>query len=195
MKPKEIRKFLHAHLGQQKKVRIQSKLPNEAVGYGYVIGLSADWVLLRAFDDFNSEGYLIVRIAHIGEIRSGPLEEFWSRMLLAEGILKPQELDFKVSIENISAMLLDLRQRGRNVIIECEDLEEPSSDFYIGQILDMDHETVRFSNFDAMGEWDEEPSEILLHEITKVQIDTPYCLLLSKYVNGPNPFPFLIEEK
>jgi hypothetical protein len=79
-------------------------------------------------------------------------------------------------------------QRGKNVIVECEARRRREEDqFFIGRILGCGREYVSLLHFDAVGEWDEEPTAIRYKAITSVQFDSPYVNFYSKYLSQPNP--------
>ena len=105
--------------------------------------------------------------------------------LAAEGLLGQVAVPNDVSLEDVAHLLTSLQRRGHNVIVECEDIEEDVEDFYIGQILSVDEDSVCFANFDGLGRWDDVPHAIPFEKITKLEFDTPYVQTFSKYLEGP----------
>jgi hypothetical protein len=106
-------------------------------------------------------------------------------MLAAEGLLERVEAPGYVPLDNVADLLADLQQRGQNIIVECEDPDEPVEDFSIGQILSVGEDSLCFANFDGLGRWDDAPHIIPFGEISKLQFETPYLQIFSKYVEGP----------
>lgn len=180
-----MRERLLEFVDARTKVRLTRGFPSEPLHNGFVLALGREWVLLHQFHDFYPEGYTAIRVKDITDIRSGEYERHWERMLAAEGLLDKVAVHNGVSLENVSQMLRSLQAFGHNVIVECEDRAEDVEDFYIGQILSVDEDSVSFANFDGLGHWDDLPDAIPFEEITKVQFDTPYVQTFSKYLEGP----------
>jgi len=172
-------------VGTWKKVRLTRGFASEPLHNGFVLALGREWVLLQQFHDFYPEGYTAVRVRDITDVRSGEYERHWERMLAGEGQFDRITDPGDVPLDNIPQLLQELQRRGQNVIVECEDPDEDIEDFYIGQILSVDEESVCFANFDGLGRWDEAPDTIPFGEITKVQFETPYVQTFSKYLEGP----------
>ena len=183
----EIREQLQSFVGTRKKLRVTRSIPNEVLHNGFVLCVGHDWLIMHQFHDFFPEGLTAVRVKDIVDLRSSEFERHWERMLAAEGILDQLTLSCKLPVDDIRHLLQALQQLGNNVIVECEDPDEEIEDFYIGQILSVDDESLCFANFDGMGRWDEAPHTIPLEEITKLQIDSPYMRTFSKYLEGPCP--------
>ncbi|TWT87181.1 hypothetical protein Mal64_27170 [Pseudobythopirellula maris] len=72
------------------------------------------------------------------------------------------------------------------IIIECEDAEDESEDFYIGSVLSTNDEKVTLQHFDGLGTWEDAPSIIMLSDISLVQFDTPYVNTFWKYLAEPS---------
>jgi hypothetical protein len=180
-----MRERLGLFVGTRKKVRLTRGFPSEPRHNGFVLGLGREWVLLQQFHDFYPEGYTALRVKDITDIRSGEYERHWERMLAAEGLLDRIAAPGDVPLDEVARLLKALQRRGQNVIVECEDPDEKVEDFYIGQILSVDEDSVCFANFDGLGRWDDAPHAIPLGGITKVQFETPYVQTFSKYLVGP----------
>ncbi len=187
MNENQVRQQLGSLINTRKKVRLNRCFPNEPRHNGFVLALGREWVLLQQFHDFYPEGYTTLRVQDITDIRSGEHERHWERMLAAEGLLDLNANFQDVLLDDISQLLIALQERGQNIIIESEDPFGDKEDFYIGKILSVDEKSVCFANFDALGNWDESPDMISYDEITKVEFETPYIQLFSKYLTGTIP--------
>ena len=181
----DVRQQLRSLVDTWKKVRLTRGFPSEALHNGFVLALGREWVLLQQFHDFYPEGYTALRVRDVTDVRSGEYERHWERMLAAEGLLDRITAAGDVPLDDTPQLLKALHQRGRNVIVECEDPDEDVEDFYIGQILSVDEDSMCFANFDGLGRWDDTPHTIPFVEITKVQFETPYVQTFSKYLEGP----------
>jgi hypothetical protein len=179
-----IREKLGTFVGSWLKVRLTRAIPSDPRHNGFVVAVGRDWVLLQQFHDFYPEGYAALRVKDITDIRSNEYERLWERMLAAEGILDQLTLPYDVPLEDIQHLLTALQRRGDNIIVECEDANQEIEDFYIGQVLSLDDDSLSFANFDALGRWDDAPDTIPFNEITQVQFETPYVRIFSKYLQG-----------
>jgi hypothetical protein len=179
-----IREQLRSFVGAPRKVRLTRSLPSEPHHNGFVLGVGRDLVLLQQFHDFYPEGYVVLRVRDVTDVRSGKYERHGERMLAGEGLLERIGIPYEVPLQDVPGFLKALQHRGDNVIVECEDPEEDVEDFYIGQILSVADESLSFANFDALGHWDEAPHVIPIGDVTQVQFETPYVLTFSKYLQG-----------
>lgn len=80
------------------------------------------------------------------------------------------------------------------MIVECEDTDKEDEDFYIGELLEVQSRSIQFRDYDALGYWSKTPKSIKLTDITKVQFDTPYINIFSKYTREGDP-PELSDKK
>lgn len=101
-------------------------------------------------------------------------------ILKEEGILDQIRKPSINSLDNWESVLTELHNLGKSVIVECESLE--TAKFYIGEITAIDKKSLFLLYFDAAGEWDEEPTEILLKDITSINFDSRYFNVISKYL-------------
>jgi hypothetical protein len=173
-------------VGRPKKVHLTREFPGEPTHNGFVLGLGHDLVLLHQFHDFYAEGYTALRVAEIKRVRSGKHERFWETMFRGERILEHVGIPYEVPLDDFRSLLNFFHRRGQHVIIECEGRESADhDDFYIGELVAMDEETTSILHFNAMGQWDREPSVVAYDDITKIQFDTPYINIMSKYLKKP----------
>jgi hypothetical protein len=171
------------YVGKRTKVVIERVFAGEPRHNGFVLGVSDTLVLVQQFHDFYCEGYTAIRLADVESVRSGEHERLWERMMTGEGIMETVGIQDPPSIADMSQLLASLAERGRNISVECESLEDPDEDdFLIGRITDLDVGKVVLRDFDALGNWGAELEEIALDAITKVQFDTPYINTFSKYL-------------
>ena len=188
MSVKTVRDELRELACTAKKVQITRRQPPERVTSGFIVAVGEDLVLVQAFHDFYPEGLVVLRVSDVTHTRSDEHERLWERMLEAEGIRGAALIGKLPPLDDMRSLLSSFKDARENVIVECEDADEPISDFYIGRVLDVEPGVVVFANFDALGRWDPEPHRIELEEITNVQFETPYLKIFSKHVQGACPF-------
>lgn len=138
-------------------------------------------VLLQNLYDFDTDGYIIIRIKDITDVRITKSQKFSQVILKEEGILDKIRKPSISSLDHWENALMELFRMEANVIIECESKE--TDEFYIGKITYVDKKSLLLLYFNGAGEWDDEPTEILLKNITSVGFDSRYINIISKYLN------------
>ena len=183
----QARDRLSKLVGQPKKSRLTRAYPGEPTHNGFVLGIGRDLVLLHQFHDFYPEGFAALRIADIRRVRSGEHERFWEGMFRGEGLMERVGIAYEVPLDDFRSLLTALRRRNQHVIVECEDLKTADhDDFFIGRVVSVGEESAAILNFDSLGRWDEEPCVVTYDDITKVQFDTPYINIISRYLEEPH---------
>lgn len=173
---------LHRHVGARKKVRIGRVFSNNDYMNGFIHDISEQLLVIQQFYDFSCEGYSIVRLSDISYFRSDEHERFFEKILKAEGIIDQVEFKKNVPISDITTALSWFSECGKNIIIECESSESVDDEYHIGKVIEIDEEDVWFVGFNAIGEWDREEIALKSNEITRIQFDTPYIDIFSKYL-------------
>ncbi len=168
-------------------VRIQRKHPSDPDIRGYVLRASEVLCLLRPLHDFIPDGYAVIRNSSIMTIDRHKNDEFWERVMVREGLAHDPETEEKIDLRSMKRAVLSAHNAFGRLIIECEDEDEDIQDFYIGSLVNIDDETLRFDHFDTCGRWEREPSRIEIDDISKIQIETPYCKTFWKYLERGAP--------
>ena len=170
-----------------KMVCIERDYPSDPRHCGFIQGIGETLLLFSVFHDFYPEGLIVLHISDVRKVTRNDRERLWERILASEGLMDTSTDPPEVSLRDIPSLLYSLAERAHNIIIECESIQsDEDSDFYIGKIISLGEHAVAFLGFDSFGKWDENPSEIPYHSITKVEFDTPYVNIFSKYVTNRN---------
>lgn len=172
---------LTAHAGTRRKVRIERNRPSNRLLNGYVIDCQNGLALVHPFDDFEPDGYAIIREQDIVSVRQSEHEAFWDGMLEAEGLLGGLEDPPKLDLSSIQMAIGDAASRYPFVAIECEDEDEPIQDFYFAKPMYITETHVHLRCVDGLGQW-EEPDVVPLEDITFVGMDSPYLTRFANYV-------------
>lgn len=173
--------ILREHAGTRRKVRIERNRPCHRMLYGYVIDAANGLALVHPFDDFQPDGYAIIREEDIVAVRQGDHEAFWDRVLAAEGLLGGLDDPPKIDLRSMADAIADAASRYPFLIIECEDEDEDIRDFYFAKVTAVTPTHVRLRCVDGLARW-EDPEPVPLQDITMVQIATPYVTRFAKYV-------------
>lgn len=169
-------------VGTRRKVRIERDRPSHRLLNGYVLATKNGLILMHPFDDFEPDGYAVIRAQDVVGIRSNQYERLWDRMLSGEGLLGGLDAMLEIDLSSVQAVVVSAAALFRFVVIQCEDEQEDIMDFYLGNVVEVDHDIVRVRCLDGLAKWEEEIVEIPVNEITKVEFDTPYINRFTKYI-------------
>ena len=176
------------YVGTKQKVQVRRRTPCEPTLNGFLLDSSPSLVLMHAFHDFMPDGYTVFRLEDVEGFRSGPYERHFENMLRAEGLLGGLDFAAQIDLSSMRSAIGSISECFENLIIECEDDDEDTQDFYIGSLVLATFDCITFRDFDGYGYWEAEPAEIDIDDITKVQFDTPYIRVFSKYLrSGSRP--------
>lgn len=151
---------------------------------GYVISCSESLCMLHAFHDFAPDGYAVIRLNDVTQVRCGDREKQWDHMLAEEGLLEGLRNPPSIDLTSMQKVVASAHQHLGRMILECEDQEEPIQDFYIGKAIDLTEHAVLFHDFDAMGQWNSAASEVEYREITMVELETPYIQIFWRHLSS-----------
>jgi hypothetical protein len=149
--------------------------------------MSHSLLLIHCFDDFEPDGYTICRVRDIAGLRCGPYEVWFDHMLRSESLVAGLKLQYRIDLSNWATALRSVTRHYSQMIVECEGTDEEEEDFYIGELLAVQSRTIQFRDYDALGYWSKAPISIKLADISKVQFDTPYINIFSKYTREGEP--------
>ncbi len=145
------------------------------------IARSDDLLLVHVFYDFNPDGYRIICLDDIYDVIRDGSEEFFERIIAAEGVyanLKPPTF---VDLTSWRTALLSLKGRFDYCIIESTEEE----DFLIGKLMEIREDEFTFWYFDATGRWDDELDVVDYDDVTAISFDDNYTNTIIKYIPLP----------
>ncbi|HKW10922.1 MAG TPA: hypothetical protein VJO33_11135 [Gemmatimonadaceae bacterium] len=153
---------------------------------GFPLAIGSELVLLAVVDDWRFDGYAIVRLADVTEVRSNEYERFTERVLEREGelthLVPPAPA---VPVTAWSDVFEALRASGRYVLVHEEEYEEePMS---LGPVVAVHSDTMLLHYVGATAEWDAEPSEIAFQDVTRVQFGDYYSTVFARYAETTRP--------
>lgn len=144
------------------------------------LAIGQNLVLLQDLNDFDLDGYVIIRIKDITSVVITKSQQFSQFILKEECILNQIKKPSIKSVDNWGNVLTELSNLGKNIIVECESME--TSKFFIGKIVAIEKKSLFLLYFNGAGEWDEKPTEILLKDITSISFNSRYINVISKYL-------------
>lgn len=177
---------IHQYIGTAKKIRVELSFPSTPQINGFLIEASETLGVMHCFHDFMPDGFTVFRIAEVTGVRSGKYERHWERMLNDEGLLTALASPPSLDLTNMKSAIDSIKSQYEGIIVECEDAEDESEDFYIGSVLSSNENDVTIRHFDGLGVWEDKPYTIPLDEVSLIQFDTPYINRFWKYLAGPS---------
>ncbi len=170
-------------VGALKLVCLTRKFSDSVEEHGFVLGLSKTLVLLQRFYDFREDGYAVLRLIDISSIRSNKYERKWEQILRDEGMLDQVGMPDMLPLDGISMVIAALESRRMNIRVECEECEgADESGFHIGRVVGIQSDAFDFQYFDATGKWFDGAYDIPFASVTRVEFDSPYINVFSKYL-------------
>ncbi len=146
---------------------------------GFPLVLGDELVLLRTLHDFEFDGFSVLRLADVTDVRSGDVERFFERVIKAEGLDRDLAPPRPILLRSMRTALESVRAHYRFAIIECEGADD--DEFYLGEIARVDDEALHLHYIHVDGSRDREATRVALDEITLVRFDENYLRLYGKY--------------
>lgn len=179
--PSHFASHLATHAGTRRKVRIERNRPCHRLLNEYVLDCANGLALIHTFDDFEPDGYAIIRERDIVSVRQGEYEAFWDRMLEGERLLGGLDAAPQIDLSSMSMAIASAADLYPFLAIQCEDEDEDIQDFYFASPSMISRSHVHLRCVDGLGRW-EEPEPVPLEDITLVEMGTPYLTRFARYV-------------
>ena len=149
--------------------------------YGVVVAESAELLLIHQVDDFQCDGYAIVRQRDVSSRTSGKSNAYCERVMRREGLWLPVPRWVRsLPLEDWERLLRALI--GRVAIVE----NERQDDYCIGPVLGLEQRRVWIHYFDSCGKLGE-VDRFRLNRLTRVKIATRYSDVHGRHLTPPWP--------
>lgn len=148
---------------------------------GFPISLSDKFILTTMITDFHDEGYAILRNKDIVDVYSNETDSFNEQICVLEGLQNKIQQTYVKQINSLKQILLQLKNYNGFICIQCEQQVEKYS-FYMGNIINVEKNSVEFKDIGPDGKWDEENHVIMYDEITQISFGDNYSNMYYKYI-------------
>jgi len=147
---------------------------------GFPLALDGDLLLVRTLDDFFLDGFAVMRVRDLVEVRDGAAERFFHKALRAEGLLDALAPAPDVPLRSWRAVFDAVRARYRFAIVECE--RDDDAGFYLGELVaDDDRDSAALHYIQIDGTREGAVTRVPLDEVTLVRFDERYVNLFGRH--------------
>ena len=174
--------LLNKHKKSSTLVEIQrSCCDGDANIHGFILKTSKKYMLIQKAEEFQLNGYTIIRRDQYDAIRNNDYDKTYKTILKKEGVLKKHlGLNHKITLNSWSSVFQDLKKLKKSIIVECENIKKSS--FVIGPIAEVKSKSVLIKYFDPNGVLDSKPTRVQYKDITLVSFGDRYNEVFSKYL-------------
>ena len=144
--------------------------------------VSTDFLLLAYLYDFFLNGYKIVKIEDITQLKQSDSEKHIEEICNKERILEFRQNFDSLSLTNWQSIFRWISYTDQIVTIESEKLN--GSEFYIGSIIVVESDSLAILQFDGAGIWDKDRSIIKYDSISCITFGDMYSSLMGKYAKA-----------
>jgi hypothetical protein len=163
--------------------------PSISSVYGFPLAVGDELVLVQVVSDWALDGWTILRLADVTDVRSSEFDRFAERVLAGEGELArvaPPVPDVPVASWGAAFRALLAPSGGAAPLVIVHQEEYDGEPMDVGPIVGVRDDAVLLRYVDAAGVWDDEPTEIPLADVTRVEFGDRYSTVFAKYA-GPPP--------
>lgn len=184
-KKKAVKRFdnlLKSNITRKNLVLLERSFKSgEANIYGFLLRVTEGFILIHEYDDFELNGYAIIRQDQFESIRSNKFDRARRKMMNREGTLDVDlGIRYEVAMDDWASIFKSLKEQDLSVIVECE--EQKNAGFTIGPIETVGKKSVLIRHFDAAGVLADKAVKIPFKNITIVRFDERYINVYSKYL-------------
>jgi hypothetical protein len=145
---------------------------------GFLLDFSDTLVLLQYVYDFHLDGYLVLRLGDISELKSSATDRFQKSLLRSEGIFDQVDFSFRAPIQSIDAFLAS--RPSKEVVIIEDEIHKPQK-FLIGTVARVDKDVAWVNHFTGTARLAKPIQRIRTNRITSCQIRTNYALFYERH--------------
>jgi hypothetical protein len=180
-KGSRVRSQLEQHIQTKELVTIRRDRIDPHGMSVVVLAMSEDLALLQYTYDFFSDGFMIVRVSDITQVRCGAGDKWYEHILRSEWVVSTIAAPFAIDLQDWKTAVDAINRQWRNIIVEDETAMD-SLLFVIGKTISLGYDTLSIRGFDCEGYWDNDCTRFPYSRITAVTFDCNYVNLHSKYV-------------
>lgn len=167
-------------------IRLKTRHPEGDRYDGLVIHIAQNFVVLAEEVDFCFDGIIVLPKRIISGYRDGKFERCTNRIMQHNGNIKklksPKWIEKCGSLAEILSAL-----KAKDIWPNIETIygygRNLDTDFYIGQIVDVEDRCFRIRHYDAAGEWEGEV-EIDYNDLFRIEFNDSYSVRFNEYMKA-----------
>lgn len=183
MKKADIKEQLLEHINHARYIQINRDEIDDDSLSGIPLSIGNRLLLIKFYYDFSFDGFKILRMQDLTEVRYNATDKFVEKILIEEGLISEEQQSIIKNLDHWKDTFLELKTLNKNIIVELEDYDGDDLSFFIGKIIEVNNDFISFRHFNSIGEWEEKPEKIFYKDISIVTFDDRYSSIISKYVN------------
>ena len=178
-KSKKYRKFLKDCIKQRKQVYIsRTKLKDEHMS-AIPAKISRQLLLVQYLLDFHVDGFKVIRLSDLTDIRRNEIEIFHDEIMEKEGLLDTLYVP-DVAIDDWKDFFASIMKMDKMVAVSLERKEKGRS-FFLGKVKKVKEKSIQLLYMDVYGDYEEKTTKICYKDITLVDFDDRYSEMYDKY--------------
>ncbi|MGN6423018.1 MAG: hypothetical protein ACTHLA_06900 [Asticcacaulis sp.] len=142
---------------------------------GFVVGMSAQFVLLQAIYEWQDYGAMVIPIERIEACETSEFHDAQVRILDFNSVKRTKRFAW-VKLGGYPDLFRSLKAKGRFVVLTQDDEAD------VGEIVEVTPDSVALKAVDPGGNWIEDEIEFAYDDISLIQFDDNYSRVLQRYV-------------
>jgi hypothetical protein len=152
--------------------------------YGFILGISKDFLLIQNELDFLLDGFIIIRKDQFDSLRCNRFDKFHKKILKAEGVFYwDYETADSIDLSSWQQLFNNLKKSDYHVTVECEAMDEPN--LVIGPVKRVTKDYVGIQYYNPVGQLEAQLTTVKYKDITIVKFGDRYSTTYRKYLKSP----------
>jgi hypothetical protein len=152
--------------------------------HGYVLDFTDDFMLIHQTDDFKLDGFAILPLNTLKEIRHNEYEKMYHYIMNAEELLNELGINYTIDLTNWQTIFKSIEKNEKFPVVECE--QAWIKRYLLGKLTKVKKKKVEMLYLEANGIFEEFVTEQKYKEISIIRFDETYTNLFQKYARYKN---------
>lgn len=147
--------------------------------YGIPIGVGATLLTVVKLNDFDIDGFQVLRLDDISSIDKGRMQQVQEYILRQEGLYGSLPTHPYGNIDDLYSFFKRVKSNNLTISFKCE--RNDKNILFMGKVMKITKNLISIRKLNAFGEWDSQLTEFKLDDITLVHLFDRYTTIFSKY--------------
>ena len=173
---KNIKRYIDDAL----QVSISSKVMDDDEISAIPLKISDDLLCIMYIFDFVCDGYKVLRIKDITELKRDEVDEFHDYIINKQGIIRDVDRLDNLNVDSWNTVFDYLCDNEIMLDISLE-AKEIGKNFFVGKVEKVNDNNIMLREVDAFGEYKKKSKRIYYDDITMISFGNRYSEMLDKY--------------